>query len=207
MPFFFIEGRYENEGASDACLRAQAYWSILSGSTGHFFGNNPIWPFNSGIWLLKPSWKDVLDSAGSRSMTHLGKLFASRAWYRLVPDQNHTALIADYGSTTSGDYIPNHVAAALDSEGNTFMAYLPYATSVTVNLAKITGPQAKVWWYDPSDGKLALEGTYPASGLKSFNPPSSGDWVLVIDNATLNLPAPGVPVVPLSTVPKMPSPL
>ena len=47
--FFLIEGKYENEGASAVCLRSQAYWSVLEGSMGEFFGNNPIWGFDCGL--------------------------------------------------------------------------------------------------------------------------------------------------------------
>ncbi len=61
IPFFLIEGKYENEGASAVCLRSQAYWSVLEGGIGSFFGNNPIWSFGSG-------WQGALDSPGAKSM-------------------------------------------------------------------------------------------------------------------------------------------
>ena len=48
-PFVFFEGYYENENSSTArCMRSQAYWPVLLGSVGSFFGNNPIWKFAAG---------------------------------------------------------------------------------------------------------------------------------------------------------------
>jgi hypothetical protein len=55
----------------------------------------------------------------------------------------------------------------------------------------IRGDMAKCWWYNPSDGKAIEIGTYKTSEVHSFTPVSAGDWVLVIDNNSAKLPAPG----------------
>jgi hypothetical protein len=60
-------------------------------------------------------------------------------------------------------------------------------------MSKITGSSntAKCWWFNPSSGTASLISTGPNSGMRSFTPPNSNDWVLVIDDAGANLPAPG----------------
>jgi hypothetical protein len=181
LPFFYIEGRYEGEGASGVCLRSQAYWSVLSGSTGHFYGNYPMWPFD-------PWWKQALDSSAAGSMIHLRNLFQSREWHKLVPDQTHQVLTSGYGSLENGDY----AASALTSNSNTFIAYLPSRREVTVDMSKISGNEVNVWWFDPSEGEATLFGTFTTSGSRILTPSSGDDWVLVIDNAALSLPAPGM---------------
>ncbi|MCL4708120.1 T9SS type A sorting domain-containing protein [bacterium] len=186
LPFFYVEGTYENEGASAKCLRSQAYWSILGGSIGHFFGNNPIWLFGEG-------WQQVLESEGARSMTHLGALFRSRAWHDLVPDYDHEVVIAGYGDVSTSSYL----AAARTRDGSTAMAYLPEARQITVDMSKISGAKVKGWWFDPTSGHASAIGELPASENMEFTPLSAGDWVLVLDNAELNLPAPGSMDVPV----------
>ena len=56
---------------------------------------------------------------------------------------------------------------------------------------KISGGKAKCWWYDPSCVKTVNIGTFEAREYNNFTPSSEGDWVLVIDNASANLPEPG----------------
>jgi hypothetical protein len=46
LPFVFIEGNYENERASEVCLRSQIYWPVLLGATGYFFATKPVWGFD-----------------------------------------------------------------------------------------------------------------------------------------------------------------
>ena len=62
---------------------------------------------------------------------------------------------------------------------------------IAVDMSKIQGKKAKCWWYNPSDGKVILIGTYDNSGFRSFTPISEGDWVFVVDDASIRLPAPG----------------
>ena len=59
-PFVLIESTYEGEhNASAVQIRRQAYWAILSGATGQFMGNRPI-------WLFDPGWEAALNYAGSQ---------------------------------------------------------------------------------------------------------------------------------------------
>jgi hypothetical protein len=84
---------------------------------------------------------------------------------------------------------------ARSSDGQTIIAYIPNgnATTLTVDMSKITSASstAKCWWFSPSSGATTLIGSYANSGTEDFTPPDSNDWVLVIDDADANLPAPG----------------
>ncbi|HOX90807.1 MAG TPA: putative collagen-binding domain-containing protein, partial [Burkholderiaceae bacterium] len=77
------------------------------------------------------------------------------------------------------------------SDGATGIVYTPTQRALTIDMSKIAGGTARAWWFDPATGVATLIGDSPASGTKVFTPPTAQDWVLVIDNATLNLPAPG----------------
>ncbi len=184
-PFFYSEGTYDGEGASDRCLRSQAYWSILGGSTGHFYGNNPI-------WLFDPGWQSDLDTTGAQSMMHLAALFASRPWYDLVPDYNEVFVSGDRRSINGSGY----VAAARSADGGLIMVYMPQQRTVTIDMASVSGSQARAWWFDPSDGSNTDLGTFATSGSSDFTPPSGGDWILVIDNNDLGRGAPGTDTGP-----------
>ena len=206
MPVFLAEANYEFESnaldvTSPNTLRRQEYWTMLSGATGQLYGNHYTWQFLS-------NWKSFLDTTGSTQLGYMKSLFASRPWYNLVPDQNHTAVTAGYGtfSSTGALGANDYLTAARSADGSLLIAYLPSSRSVTVNMTSISGTQAKAWWYNPLNGQATLIGTYSTTGSQAFSP-SSGDWVLVIDNASLNLSAPGTSEGPqvLTTVSVTPS--
>ena len=49
----------------------------------------------------------------------------------------------------------------------------------------------KAWWFDPRNGTATTAGTFPAEESRQFTPPGQGDWVLVLDSASAQFPAPG----------------
>lgn len=189
MPYFQIESAYENEhNSTPQQLRSQAYWAILSGATGHIFGNCPVWHFGAAEkWCNTTDWKKEINNRGSVSMDHLQRLFRSRSWQLLIPDFDNHLITSGCGTWGKTD----HVASAETSDGNSMIAYLPSNRTVSVNMTGIHGDKAKCWWYNPSNGKASEIGTYKTSESQSFTPPSAGDWVLVIDNDSAKLPAPG----------------
>jgi hypothetical protein len=177
MPFFYIEGKYENEGASDVCLRSQAYWSILGGSSGEVFGNNPIWLFTG------PAWQQALNSPGAQSMANVGALFRSRAWQTLVPDYLHQVVTAGYGDVNNATY----ASAARASDGSMAIAYLPVGGTITVDMSRLSR-SATARWYDPVAGTFtAIAGSpFPNAGSRNFTTPGNNaggsvDWVLVLE--------------------------
>lgn len=180
-PFFYIEGWYEGEHDTSAvCLRSQAYWSLLSGAVGHVFGNNPMWDFWDG-------WTGALDSPGSVSMQHFSELVLSRDWASLQPDYAHQVLVAGYGSLDDGSY----AACARTRDGHTVIVYTPERRTLTVDLNQVSGTKAHVWWFNPSNGTTVFLDSLPTEGWREFTPPFAADWVLVIDDDSRELPAPG----------------
>src|SRR5205814_9857123 len=181
MAFVLIESTYEGEhNASAVQIRRQAYWAILSGATGQFMGNRPM-------WLFDPGWEAALNSAGAEDMQRLYLLFTSRSWYDLVPDQKHEVVVDGLGEFNGMDYL----AAARSADGGTVMAYLPTTRTITIEMGKVSGTLAAAWWFNPRTGQATSGGKFATTGKKQFTPLADGDWVLVLDDAGRNLPAPG----------------
>jgi hypothetical protein len=181
MPYFLIETSYEGEhNASPVQIRRQAYWALLCGATGQFLGNRPI-------WLFDPGWEKAMDATGSQDMVRVKTLFQSRPWYELVPDQKHEVVLDGLGEFNGLDYL----AAARSSDGGTVMAYLPSSRTFTVDMTKVSGSKAQAWWFNPRTGKSASAGEFATNGKRQFTPPGEGDWVLVLDDASRKLGAPG----------------
>ena len=187
MPFFFLEGRYENEAdGTEQRVRVQAYHALLSGAAGQVFGNNPIWHFNAptGLYPTSLTWQQALNSRGSQSMTHVRTLFAPRSWWTLQPDAGNTLLTA---GLSSGQ---DRAVAARAADGSFAIAYLPSVRTVTVNLGQLAGPRVNARWYDPANGTYTTVTGSPftASGSQTFRPAGNnasgfGDWALVMESS------------------------
>jgi hypothetical protein len=182
-PFFFIEGTYENVGASGASLRGQMYKPVLMGANGYFYGHNPLFEFNSG-------WDNasILESQGINDLQRSARFFSSRSWYNLVPDIQHTVLTYGGGDILAGNY----AAAAIMKDGSTAIIYSPDRRQLTVDLTKISGPLTHGWWYQPSTGTVTDLSVFGDSQSKTFTPPSDGDWLLVLDDESKS---PGSPAL------------
>jgi Protein of unknown function (DUF4038)/Putative collagen-binding domain of a collagenase len=211
-PLFLLEDWYEGEhGISELEVREEGYWAVLSGCTlGRFFGNYATWNFS---WQKNTtdSWKDQLGSKGSIGQAWMGRLFRSRAHWKLVPDFDHNVV-------TSGNVLWKSISsvsesierivskapaaaprtlsvAAQTSDGQTIIVYVPNgnAESIGISMDRIRDPesQTRAWWFNPRDGSTWLIGTFASSGRRKFTAPDSSDWVLVIDSLSANLPPPG----------------
>ena len=180
MMYYHLDQSYETEpGGTPGNIRRKAYQAMLTGSAGSSFAAGPT-------WVTFTNWRSTMDTpAGLQNQIWL-KTFKSRPWYDLVPDQNHLTVTAGVGQ------LYDYVSAARTSSGSTVMAYLPSSRPLTVDLTKVSGTQAKAWWYNPVSGQSTLIGSFPTTGSKIFTPPTNDDWLLVIDDASLNLPAPGL---------------
>ena len=61
-------------------------------------------------------------------------------------------------------------------------------------MEKITGAAVRAWWFNPRDGSAKRIGEFPNTGEREFISPDPGemiDWVLVLDDAAQQYPAPG----------------
>lgn len=189
MPVFMEEADYEFEnGADDQELRHEAYWTFLSGGAGDMYGNHYIWPFLSG-------WQDYLDTPGAYQLGYAKSLFTARPWWTLAPDQNHAILTNGYGTFSSGGAAhssirtSNYVTAAATHDGKLFIAYIPTASTVTINMSAMSAP-VTARWFDPTNGtySAAASGQLANSGTQNFTTPgpnSEGaadtDWVLILE--------------------------
>jgi len=188
LPFFLLEDWYEGEhDMTQLDLRREAYWSVLSGAhLGEVFGNNAIWPFGNAP---RKTWQSQLNSEGSISRELLGKLFRSREHWKMIPDIDHNVVTGGYGSGW------NLSVASRTGDGQTIIVYVPNGieTTLSVDMSKISsaGQRAKGWWFNPSQGSAQLIGTFPNTGTRRFTLPDANDWVLVLDDASANLDAPG----------------
>jgi hypothetical protein len=187
MPLFLFEAHYENDWANKDALitRREGYVAVLTGASGYAYGNNPIWHMNGHPTWSTTDWHLHLDDEGRADMVHFRALFDSRPWTELVPDLNDTLVTTNKGSGES------YAAAALTADSNTAIIYFPSAKTVQVDMGQINGPSAKVWWFNPQNGSAQAAGTLPTSGTQAFTPPLDQDWLLVLDNSALDLPAPG----------------
>jgi hypothetical protein len=193
LPPLMGEDWYELEHSMTGFqVREEGYWEALSGCyLGRLLGNNAIWSFNSPNAEISgdPAWQTELSSIGSVGEQYLGALMRSREHWLMVPDTTNTYLTAGYGSGSTLSVLSR------TSDGQTMIAYIPNgnATTVTINMAGITSSSsmANAWWFNPSSAAATLIGTYANSGTNNFTPPDSNDWVLVIDDASANLAAPG----------------
>jgi hypothetical protein len=185
-PIFLIESAYENEhDTTERRLRTQAYHAVLSGASGHVFGNNPIWHFDSGgLYPAPTSWQEALNSPGSRSMTHLRNLITSVRWWQLQPDLDNSLLTEGIGSEE------DRAVGARSVDRSFALVYLPRSRDIAVDLEQFAGSQVVAHWYDPSGGgRSKVSGSpFEARGPQRFRPEpdanSTGfnDWVLVLES-------------------------
>lgn len=187
IPFFLIESVYENEHrAGELRVRSQAYQALLSGASGHVYGNNPIWHFDGpGIFPAPTSWETALAGRGAQSMTHVRTLFASIPWWRLVPDTQGTLVT---GGTGTGQ---DRAVVAVTDDSLLALVYLPSRRKVRLDLRSLQGREITVRWFAPADGRyIATEGArLPATEIRFFAPPASDaelekDWILVLEAAS-----------------------
>jgi hypothetical protein len=175
----------------DFDTRQCAYWSMLSGASGHTYGNHNIWQFYTDkrkpISWARTHWKVALTHSGSMQVGLMRMVFEKRPWQRLVPDQ--TVIAGDNPQTSE------YKAAAVSQDGDFMMVYLPYGRKTTINTSKLKGQTLKGWWFNPRDGRTLAIGEFANSGDKEFAPHSEGrgsDWLLIIDDASKNYADPKV---------------
>jgi len=159
-----------------------AYWAVFSGDMGHFYGDEYQWPFTSG-------WQTEMWDAGATTITNVIRLMNTRPWWNCVPDASHATVTSGYGTSGTIDY----VVCTREASGKTALIYIPQdSLTPTVDMTRISGSSANGWWYNPRTGQATSIGTYATTGTRTFTPPDSTDWVLVLDDSSQGWGAPGV---------------
>jgi hypothetical protein len=181
VPVLFIEGNYEYAGGSDLVLRLQEYWSMLAGClAGNMYGS---------VYTFNPFNPAYYNSPGMTQLMYFKQFFGSRAWYNLVPDQNHQLVTAGYGtfnSTSTTFTTNNYVTAAMTPDGTLGVAYAPTNATLTVAMTNFIGP-VTASWFDPSGNTYMMITGSPFSNTiitnlttPGINAGGNSDWVLLL---------------------------
>jgi len=99
----------------------------------------------------------------------------------------------------------DHVVATQGADGSYAMVYLPRAQPVTIALGRLSGERVRGWWFNPRTGVAEAAGEFERRGEGEFSPPGSGDgqdWVLVLDDASRDLPPPAHPALTKGPLPR-----
>ncbi len=191
VSFYFDKyNRYDRFDAYD--VRQAAYWSLLAGACGHTYGNSAVWqmwePGREPMIFARVPWYEALDHPGAFQMGFVRRLFESRAFEKLVPDQS---MILD-GSRSGG----GKIRAASASDGSFAFVYSPRGEKFTVDKSRVRAQRIKEIWYDPRYGCGYHIHTGNTQAIQTYTPPTSGrgnDWVLILEDADANFPLPGLP--------------
>jgi hypothetical protein len=190
QPFVLLETTYEGEHDSKPeQIRRLAWWSMLGGACGQFFGNNPIWHYDGpGVFESKATWQEALDSPGSRDVARMGALLRELPWQEVAPEQNHAVVTAGYGKGVAT------AVTAITADRRLALTYVPSdgtgPRELTVDLKALAGP-ASARWFNPAKGGFtpAADGPLPDRGTRAFKTPGdngtgTNDWLLLIDSRT-----------------------
>jgi hypothetical protein len=182
MPFIMSESAYEYErNETTQTLRRQAYWALLSGACGHYFGNRDL-------WMMNDNWPNALNTPGSKSMQVFHSFLQEIPWQMLEPDWQHMVFVSGLG-TFNGGTEPggeDYATGALSTDSTLAIIYLPDWRKVGVNMARFAG-SVNARWFDPTSGRFTEKATgLVNSGVAYFTPPSFknaagfDDWVLLL---------------------------
>jgi hypothetical protein len=167
-------------------IRKHAWTEVFAGAFGHTYGCHDIWqmyaPNRTPINGPHFPWYVALDLPGAKQMKYLRRLIESRPFYERVPDQS---LLSDEGNahdriqaTRGSDYI---------------FVYSAQGRAFSLNTTKISGKELVAHWLNPRTGEISAAGKYSSRSNLGFTPPTQGyghDWVLIVDDASKNYPAP-----------------
>ena len=171
-------------------VREAAWWSVLSGACGHTYGNGNIWqmwkPGRRPVLGARSPWDLAIHQPGAAQMGYLRKVFESRPFLSLIPDQQ---ILSDYYGQ---DY--ENIRAARGKDGSFLIVYLPQGQATRLRLQKLKADTVSGWWFNPREGQSKR--IEPFANPKNdwpVLPPTSGprtDWVLILDDAAKEYPDP-----------------
>lgn len=187
---FYFQGVNRHDHFDDYDARQAAYWSILAGACGHTYGHNSIWQMYSSdrqpiIGAVVP-WSAAIDHPGAFQMTHLKTLFEARSFHKLIPGED----FIKNGPMTGG----GRIRSAIADDKSFAIIYTPRGESFTVDKGIFSAQRIKEIWYDPRYGISYPIHSGDTRAFQTYSPPTSGrgqDWILIIEDASLDMPLPG----------------
>ncbi|NOY38269.1 MAG: DUF4038 domain-containing protein [Chlorobi bacterium] len=170
--------------------RQAAYWSVLAGALGHTYGNNNIWqmwaPGRKPVIDARIPWYNAIHQPGSLQMGYMRRLFESRPFLEMVPDQDILANVYGQDKRT--------IRAARGTDSSFVIVYSSFGKPVHLRLGMLAADTLNGYWYNPREGKsIKIHDFTNPRNVKAFVPPSSGDrtdWVLVLDDKHKDYPDP-----------------
>jgi hypothetical protein len=171
--------------------RRAGYWSMLSGAMGHTYGNHNIWqmwqPGRNPISSARTHWREALTYPGAYQAGYMRHFFESRPWWLLEPAPQRLRR----GPNTGG----KEIAVAEASDGSFLIGYTPFGVSFTLSTEGLTADRVQVWWFNTATGIVVDGGELDREAEMALDPPADpargNDWAVILENATLNRPAPG----------------
>jgi hypothetical protein len=193
-PVSFKAKEFGHSISSDT--RRPLYWNLFEGACGHTYGHHSVWqmwsadrkPVNNPLM----PWTEAINQPGAVQMQYGRALIESRPFLTRIPDD--AIIVTDRVPTSVPGAGRYRFVATRDTAGTYAMVYAPVGRAFKVHMDVIKGSQVKAWWFNPRDGKAMVLGTFENKGEREFTPPDKGemlDWVLVLDDAAKNYPAPG----------------
>jgi len=177
-------------------IRRPLYWDLFGGACGHTYGHHSVWqmwqpgrgPINGPLM----PWFEAIDQPGAGQMQYGRWLMESRPFLSRVPDDS--IIVTDRVPTSVPGAGRYRFVGTRDEQGSYAMVYAPIGRAFKVRMDAIKGAKVKAWWYNPRNGQATAIGEFANAGEREFLPPDKGemlDWVLVLDDASKNFPAPG----------------
>jgi hypothetical protein len=184
-----------------ADVRRPLYWNLFTGACGHTYGHHSVWqmfaPGRKPVNAPLMSWREALEEPGAQQMKFGRLLLESRPYLTRIPDDS--VIVPDAVATSVPGAGLYRFVATRDSDGSYAMVYAPVGRTFRVRLDKISGSLVRAWWFNPRNGHAESAGEFArandraAAQEQAFTPPTPGealDWVLVLDDAAKNYPAP-----------------
>ncbi|ACB76344.1 glycoside hydrolase family 140 protein [Opitutus terrae] len=177
------------------CRRA-LYWDLFSGACGHTYGHHSVWqmaaPEREPVNMPLLSWRAALQQPGAGQMQHARRLLESRPVLTRIPDD--ALIVSDEPATAVPGAGRYRMVGTRDRSGSWAAIYVPVGRPFTVKTSLLTGERLNVWWFSPRTGAATAAGQIARADTHRFVPPDPGeslDWVLVLDDASQDFPAPG----------------
>jgi hypothetical protein len=179
-----------------ADTRRPFYWNVFSGAFGHTYGHHSVWQMHAQgrVPINAPllPWHEAIDQPGAGQMRHGRALMESRPFLTRIPDDS--VIVTGAVPTAVPGTGRMRLVATRDEAGTYALVYTPVGRGFSVRMDAIKGPNVIAWWFNPRDGKAERIGEFSNAGTREFISPTPGemlDWVLVLDDASKNYPAPG----------------
>ncbi len=174
-----INWRPVNGWFNDFDSRQAAWWSVLSGTDGHTFGNHNIWqmwePGREPISSARTPWKEAVHYPGAAQMGHLRGLMESLPYYELEVDWD---LLTNAPNSSGRETI-----VARTPDGELILAYTPYGDELEVATDKLPKDGAYSW-FNPRSGAEIPFAPEQRGESTVFDPPFAAergnDWVLIV---------------------------